>query len=314
MKNIICKLSFPTVVLSLLLIFSCNKKEEENKPGTGSGFNYTSLSEFYKANAVKSQFFTINAVSGGTFTSSKGTKVTIPPNGLTDELGNPITGNVKVEFKDIYDKSDMLLSQMPTMLAGGMPLKSGGEFFINIEQNGKSAIPAPNKPVVVEQPTDSTAADTAMRAFVWLKDGWVNTANQLGFSPQSYIMSLYNFATPVGSGTWCNSDNPYFFDAFPQTKLTVNPTVNPADYSLDVYLVFKNINSMVHVYGDGNAKYPYDYAPVGLQCTVVGIGYKNNKLYASFTDITISANQTVNISVAETTEAEFKSKLTALNN
>jgi len=54
--------------------------------------------------------------------------------------------------------------------------------------------------------------------------------------------------------------------------------------------------------------------PVGLECTIVAVGIKDTKLHASFTDITITANQTVNVSLAETSEADFKSKLTALNN
>lgn len=70
---------------------------------------------------------------------------------------------------------------------------------------------------------------------------------------------------------------------------------------------------MVHVYNDVGNAFPYNYAPVGLPCTVVAIGVKDGKVYSSFTPITISANQTVSFSMSETTTADFKSQLAALN-
>ena len=70
---------------------------------------------------------------------------------------------------------------------------------------------------------------------------------------------------------------------------------------------------MIHVYENGG-DYPYNYAPVGLNATVVAVGMKDGKLYSSFTDITIAANQTVNLGLTETNETSFKSSLTALNN
>ncbi|MGP8213998.1 MAG: hypothetical protein ACLQQ4_00400 [Bacteroidia bacterium] len=90
-------------------------------------------------------------------------------------------------------------------------------------------------------------------------------------------------------------------------------TDNPANYNTYVFLVFKNINSMVHVYQGTGYTFPYAYAPVGLQCTVVAVGIKGGKVYSSFTPITISANETVNFTLSETTTAQFKTQLKALN-
>ena len=77
--------------------------------------------------------------------------------------------------------------------------------------------------------------------------------------------------------------------------------------------MFTNVNSLVHVYNGGGSDFPYNYAPIGLQCTIMAIGAKDEKLYSSFTPITISAGQTVNFTLSETTDAAFKTQLNALN-
>src|SRR5262249_27657400 len=144
-------------------------------------------------------------------------------------------------------------------------------------------------------------------------NGWVPTPDTLLWSSTDYIFSLYRFSSPEDSGTWCNSDNPTYFSTYPNSVLTVHNT--DADIDVDVFLIFTGVNSMVHVYKDylNPQNFPYDYAPVGLPCTVVCVGVRNNKLYSSFTPITTSANQTVNFTMTEMTDDEFKTHLNSLN-
>jgi len=102
----------------------------------------------------------------------------------------------------------------------------------------------------------------------------------------------------------------------PQTTLSLRPTDNADSFHTDVFLVFKTINSMVHVYRGYNLtfqEFPYNYAPVGLACTVVAIGIKNGVLYSSFTPITISNNQIVNFTLSSTTTDAFIAQLKSLN-
>jgi hypothetical protein len=285
--------------------------------------SYSSPSDFFTKNGVQLQTYTINGTTGGTFTSPQGTVVTIPANAFVTSGAAPIKGNVKIEFKDIYKMSDMLLSNMSTQTATG-PLKSAGEFFIKAIVNDTAVLLANGKKIQVEQPFNGQQKDSAMRPFV-LRVGnlvggkenpaWAN--NQMdGLTPSitSYVYSLYQFGNPASSGTWCNSDNSNYFSGYPQTSLTIHPTDSTIAPFSNIFLVFTGVNSMVHVYqGYGSFNFPYLYAPVGLQCTVVTLTINNNKVYSSFTPITISVNQTVNVSVTETTTEAFKTKLNTLN-
>jgi hypothetical protein len=276
---------------------------------------YSSVEQFHTQNGVPLQTFTINSGTGGNFTTPQGTKVTVPANAFISNEGNLVTGNVKIEFKDIYKKSDMLLTDISTAYIDGKPIKSGGMFFIKAINNNNPVNIAPNKKIIIEQPLQEVAPDSNMKPMILVKkerSGWsTNTTDQLQISATSYIFSLYQFSSPNSSGTWGNSDNPNFFGGS-ITTLTLLPLDAPAEYTPDMFLVFKNINCMVHVYNNGT-NFTYNYAPLGFECTAVAIGVKNGILYSSFKPITITENLTVEFSLMPTTTDIFKMRLNELN-
>ena len=313
MKNII---NFITIILAAGMI-SCNKeKAPVTDPASTTG-NLSSLQQFYDHFKPQKQTFVVNGTTGGSFTTPQGTIVTIPPNAFVSQSQVPITGNVNIEFMDLYKKSDMLFADVSTSLYWGAPLKSAGEFFIKASSNNAPVQLTNGNMINVQQPLMNQPVDTAMVPFVRIDSiswtGWSTDPNyQLLVNQTNYLFSMYQFANPADSGTWCNSDNPSFFNNYTQTNLTIHPNDDPNLFHPDVFLVFTGINTMIHVYESG-IDFPYLYAPVGLQCTVVAVGVKGGKLYSSFTPITISANQTSNFTLSETTEVQFKAQLDALN-
>jgi hypothetical protein len=316
----------PVILLSLL----CCKKEKNVAPAqeetpiptpAAPSPTYSSLSDFYLNNTVAMQSYTMGAASGGSFVTAKGTTVNVPANAF-----NAVGTTVKIEFKDIYSKSDMLLSNVATnrlnwfpTRANGPAIKSAGEFFIRGSVDNIPAALNPTMNIEILQPF-LALPDTGMKPFTGVLDtlnneGWANDwNNNVSVAASNYIFSLYQFASPVTAGTWCNSDNSAFFSAYTQATLNLHPTQN--DISPNVFLVFKNVSSMVHVYLENYQQGPnfvYEYAPIGLECTVVAIGVKDGKLYSSFTPITIGANQTMNFTLVETTTDAFKTALNDLN-
>jgi hypothetical protein len=312
------------IAASLLLTglgFMACHKESTTPPPTSTNpptySTYGSIQSFYAQNGVPMQYYTVNGATGGSFTTPQGTKVTVPGNCFIDNLSNPVTGTVTIEFKDIYTKSDMLLSNMPPQLPNG-PLKSGGEFFIRAKSGG-NAIYLVNKPIQISQPLNGWASDNKMLAFNTRVDSFGNSnwASSLDDSIHDnitgYIFSLYSFGNPVDSGTWCNSDNPSYFSAYTQTSLTMKTTDSVNSTYTSVFLLFKGLNSMVHVYWNGGT-FPYNYAPLGLQCTVAVFEIMpNGQFRAAFVPTTITANGTVNFSCTPTTTAAFKAQLSTYN-
>src|ERR1035438_331870 len=103
----------------ILTITSCKKKEStpsNTATTTTTTITYSSTNNFFVQNGVSMQTYNVNGTTGGSFTSPQGKVVTIPANAFVTQTNVPITGNVIIQFKDIYKKSDMLLSNIPTMM------------------------------------------------------------------------------------------------------------------------------------------------------------------------------------------------------
>ncbi|MCD6066329.1 MAG: hypothetical protein K0S33_1155 [Bacteroidetes bacterium] len=321
-----------TLVIAIIAISSCKKD-----PKGASMNTYPSLAYFFAQYAPVMQTYTISGTTGGSFTSPQGTTVVIPANAFSDPSGAPVLGNVTIHFKDIYKKSDMLFAGMPTMMYNKRPLKSGGEFFIKATANSLALTLTPGKKITINQPVSLTGGidpPNPQLPFVFndsiplgftpggpigpagpggFASGWIlSPADSVITSANNYIFSLYQFSMPADSGTWCNSDNNSYFSAYPQTTLTLIPDEPISEYHTSVYLIFTNISSMVHVYDNGT-NFPYQYAPQGLQCTIVAVGTKEGKLYSSFIPVSIGPNHSQHFSMHLTNSAEFADQLDALN-
>ena len=305
------------------IYYGCKKKDDTtiaNPTPPAAEDNYTSMAQFHSINGVQMQTHIVDAVAGGSFTTPQGTLVSIPANAFKTQGGLPVTGLVTIQFKDIYKKSDMLLSDKGTQYWTGIPLKSGGEFFIKAMQANVPVKLVTGEKISVTQPLNGLAVDTAMKPMVipGIDNSWapptsdsLTPYDSINIFANTYVFSLYSFNNPLDSGTWCNSDNPNAFTSYPQTTLTLHGLNSVNLYSTEVYLLFNNLNCMIHVYGGIN--FPYYYAPLGVQCTAVAVGVSNGKLFSSFVPITITSNLTVNFTLSQTTATDFKAALAALN-
>ncbi|MCC7301742.1 MAG: hypothetical protein IT233_03775 [Bacteroidia bacterium] len=302
---------------TLLILTSCFKEPNKVPGGDRPAGWFESVDEFCDHVKPRPYIFSVNNQNGGSFTTPKGTVVTIPSNVFVTQTNGPVTGDVLVEFLDVFKKSDMLLLDMGTEWANGGALESTGEFFVRATQNNVPVILNGVNPIQVELPAFNNPIDTGMTAFdaapdttgqnlVW----WNSGQNSLVATQSSYIFYLYQFSSPASNGTMCNSDQPCFQNV-PMATLTMVPTNSPAEFGTEVFLCFTGVNAMVHVYGAQN--FPYSFAPVGYQATLIAIGAKDGKLYSSFTPLTITNNMTVNFTLTETTETAFKAAIDALN-
>jgi hypothetical protein len=302
--------------------FSCKKDKLEVNNEEG----YTSTKDFLNKHKATSEYFTFNDTVGGVFTSAKGSIITVMPNSFVDGSGNPVTGNVTLEFKDVYHKSDMIFSDMYTTTISNTILKSGGMFFIRAKQGNITLKLNTGKKITVEQPLNGFNLDSSMNAFNFVapdtnsfpaQQAWAPSATDtVNLLANNYIYSLYNFSSPIDSGTWCNSDNSTYFASYPQTSLTFQPTDDISVYGTNVFLVFPGINAMVHVYQDymgGTSNFIYSYAPQGLNCTMIAIGVKGLKLYYAKKDITITSNLSTSFTLTEISNDDLISLINSLN-
>jgi hypothetical protein len=119
-------------------------------------------------------------------------------------------------------------------------------------------------------------------------------------------------AINIQSFGWINCDR--FLEIEDKTEFLVK--INPSDSIIyaNVYLVFKDINSVMQQYYccKGTAKdnsVTFEGLPVGYKTRLFAYSVKDEKIYAFASDVTISKNQKLEIAMKYVTEQEFKNLL-----
>jgi hypothetical protein len=120
-----------SIALLCLILVGCDKDKTDVVKSDAE-----LLQDFFKRNMVPSQNFTIDAGTGGVINTVQGTRIEFPPNALVTAAGQPVLGVANIEFKEINEKIDFLLSNKPT-IANGLPLESGGTWKLEVKQNGQ---------------------------------------------------------------------------------------------------------------------------------------------------------------------------------
>lgn len=106
---------------------------------------------------------------------------------------------------------------------------------------------------------------------------------------------------------WINCDR--FYDIPNKTNLQYTFREKDSIVSAHVYLVFKDINSVMQscYFSYSNKEYNsgFQNIPVGSKIQLIAISIKNGKPYTYKSDLTIKANETIQLTLKETNEDQF---------
>lgn len=159
--------------------------------------------------------------NGATVTDSKGNSITIPPNSVFDENGNPVTGTVEVYItpidfsspNDIYGFPGGFEGITAEKTNGNVTLESFGLADFTLKQDGKelqldtSADPNVNAEIILDLPDDSPLNDGEIVP-LWYFDEeqgvWVESGGGLVVEEDG---NKYYIA-PVQHLSWWNADKP----------------------------------------------------------------------------------------------------------
>jgi hypothetical protein len=225
---------------------------------------FAALSESALQNCT--QGFTLDASNPYiSFTSAKGVEVSLYTSCLTKN-GNPVTGDIAVEFVEIFDRGAMALTNKPTMgiTTGGEQslLISGGEFYINATQDGIQLQVTCGISLYV--PAALTGGlDTDMQAFagtvagdgtvVWNPQNMEFWAGSSQGEPGAYNAYLNDFG-------WFNCDK-FANWSGPKTDVEV---IVPQGYDYTNSFVFIALTGEPNTLGNLSGEYP-----VGLECHII---------------------------------------------
>ncbi|MBI2967584.1 MAG: hypothetical protein HYY40_07205 [Bacteroidetes bacterium] len=286
-----------------------------NPPVEDSVSTYQSLQEFFTQNDAPAQLFTINPALYNMVTGSKGGKIIIPANSLVDSLGNYPSGNVNIQYREIYSVKDMILSDKPTTSFGNI-LVSGGEFFLKITASGGALDIIPGQYLEIIIPTDTFIS--GMQVFGEMADtfgnlNWVQQDSITAFVTNDpwddyavYISDLnYN---------WINCDY-FWYNPNPKTTVTLNFASNPSEtLDMSAYLVFTDINSVYGLYPYlSTSAQAYNIPETTTPTAVaIGVGVTSKKLYFAKTSFAVTTNFTTTMTLTPVTTEELKAALDSL--
>ena len=324
---------------ALVFTVSCSNDEGQEKeipiratPEAFAQLKSTSLES-------KVQEFQLDASQTGFFTTENGVIFTINGNCLSMN-GNPVTGMVDVQVVELFERGAMLTTDKPTM--GTLPngdkalLISGGEFFLNITQDGEpvdedcdigATIPADLTGGVDEDMTlwtgngrdnDCDGIDDDCDGFVWQEMTDANgdpeeAAVQNGDQGEGF------YVAPFGDFGWTNVDR-FFSDPRPKTTILVAVPEGFNDENSRVYLSYVGEpNALAHLdtydATTGIFSEHYGQIPIGLECHVIFTSEEDGSWLYGIKSVTIADGQTVAITDSDlntSSEGELEALINGL--
>ncbi|SFC62364.1 hypothetical protein [Flavobacterium phragmitis] len=310
------------LILAMTTFASCNDTDGDDiklSPPTAAAFK--SINE--KGVKRNTQNFTMTAGNGVvTLTSAKGVKLYINGDCLTKN-GNPVTGQVDIEFIELFDKGNMLVTNKPTM--GIMPdgkknlLISGGEFFIKATQGGVELQTSCSLSMIV--PTALTNGyDNLMTLWTGVidEDGELAWKDARGADGKGGVQGEgNNYYVTFGNFGWTNVDR-FYSDPRPKTTILVDVPEGYDNTNSAVYLSYDgegtNALAKLDTYtAEGLFSEHYGQIPVGLACHIIFATEDNGNWRYAIKGVTTTANAVYNFTLAETTVGTEAQLVAAIN-
>ncbi|MEO5645502.1 MAG: hypothetical protein ABIQ40_01590 [Bacteroidia bacterium] len=311
-----------TSIVAAMAFTGCKKDETPEPTPTPTPIpaaSLASLNAFFTSNGAQTQTFTINNNSLQTITGSRGTMVGFAANSFVTLAGAPVTGNVTIELREIYDKKNMLLSNITTnaeQFPSGpqAPLISGGEFYVHATQGNATLKLAPGVTYSVFLPSAATPSP-AMSLF----DGTItpsgiqwgpNLDSNTAISPSSAPLGYFAYCDSLD---WGNADQFFNNPTYTSIHVNVSGTFDPAQ--IKAYVWYDNVNG---VWSFGNAFnsttniYSDNHTGTGVPLHIVVISVQNGLLYTGIVSGTATGNDVFNVTLTQTTEAAFTATLSTL--
>jgi hypothetical protein len=316
------------LAFAALLATSCTKEDAKTAEASSqlklaTPASFKGIKEKGLSNIAQS--FTMTAGTGViTMTSKKGVQIKIDGNALTKD-GNPVTGDVKIDFVEIFDKGTMLVTNKATMglMADGKQsmLKSGGEFFIKATQGGVALETTSNINLVIPANLTGTADPEMIlwdgnkkdpENLVWEQRKDANGGKGgVNVKENNYYVSFGNFG-------WTNVDK-FYSDPRPRTMILAGAPAGYDNTNSAIYLSYDgegaNALAKLDTYITATSLFSEHYGqiPIGLQCHVIFATEDSGQWRYAIKAVTVAANDVYNFTLAETTLGTEAQLVAAIN-
>lgn len=303
--------------LTLLLaasffIFSCKKDDTRNQVDPvipPKAADFAKIREGGLNRLV--QKFTVDTENDIEIESEKGVSVRIVASSLKLN-GEPVTGDIDLEFVEIFDPGDMLAANKRTM--GRLPdgklamLITGGAFYINASQDGQPLDrDAQIRLLVPGELTGEADPDMILWDGELDDDGnltWVPKKRDAGDGNDNLFIEGTQYYAVFSNFGWTNIDK-FYNDPREKTQLWVKVPEGFDNKNSAVYLKYKgepNALASMDVYDTEKKMFSEHYGqiPIGIECHLIFATESNENWRIAVKSVTIEEDGTYEFSGNET--------------
>ncbi len=292
--------------LGMVLFVSCTKQRAPSKP---TGPDYASPATFYTQYQQKVQTFQVDSPGTGFIVGKMGTRLTGDASIFMYPNGQNVVYPFTLQLIEVYTGKDMILSNLPS-LGGGKILQTMGEISVNAFKGSQQLVLRPGKKYFMELDTNKSLL-SGMSVFYGVSGGSITDWTVLIPDTLSAVINYpFFYAMNIARMGWVSCAQN--FNPGGATTTIDFTSAGTNIQNIDVFLVFKDIHSVVQVYGLKSQV----AIPVGTNLTVVAISRDANSGNSMVYDsqaITVGAGQQVTLNMKNISDVALLNALSAYN-
>lgn len=311
------KIIYTVALIAPMLFMACETEEETNNPPQEK---FESLEDFWNSKEVTAETKVFKSEDGLSFTTKKGSKVIIPANAIVHHDGSPVVGDIDFKIKEVFSNTDIIFSGVFPVAFGDNVLNSGGEFFLEVKQNGENLTIADGMEVELDIPAQ--AEDPNMQLFMMGQEedmdsvDWGEPVDSAWGQNGQLTNSSFTFNSADGMYE-CNLDSLSWgnIDAFNWSITYFDVTFNCIGVdginssNTNVFSIFKEQNSVwptgTSYWGSIANNIVTETHLADVPMNVVVISVIDGELYYGLLDVTPQQNNTYDITMKKITSAEL---------
>jgi hypothetical protein len=265
-----------------------------------------------------------DAETGGKLTTTEDVTIEIPANACVGKDNKPCKGKVDIEVIYLRTKGDLIANDKPTVASGRL-LTSGGVAYILAKQDTNVVTMASGKTVKIRFKSTSTDDDSKFyegKSEGPFKFDWKPLTGARELSKvnvwEEKVQGVDNKGYEIVTDRfgWISCAKPYDEGTL-TTKFSVSLPSEFSNRNTSVFVVFKDINSVVKLEGNPSSR---DFTianghkgiPTGKKVSIVSTSKFDTYSMMAVQDATISANGIVKLTPVRMTNDEIKKKIQGL--
>lgn len=296
--------SILSVGLAALIITGCKKERIEPKNA------YSPVNTYLDTKKQQEQEFIIDTSGSGPIVGNQGTQIWMGKQCLQFPNGDSVSWPFTIKLVELYTPKDMIYYQQPTVASVGI-LKTDGEIRLRAFKNGTELLLKPD-PCLAAIAMPNAAPQAGMRVFYGFgtapSDNWTDDPSALSITTSlspNFVTTASSYTASIARLGWINCGQ----NAGTTPTSTLSFTSQTDDLTnVGIFIYFPATKTVMQAYNMASGAIP-NGSSVKIICIAVDAG---GNLFSYEQSKTVNASETIDVTMAATTDAALTTALDGL--